>query len=77
MIKELIYLSKPNIDEKIIFVWPEGILPKMSQEELDDYSQLFETKFNENHLLIIGTNNYLDINGQENILILFQFMITS
>ena len=63
VIKELIKLSKPNDNEKIIFVWPEGILPKISQEELADYSFLFENKFNENHLLIIGTNNYQDTNG--------------
>ena len=50
----------------MIFVWPEGILPKLLQEELDEYSQLFENKFNKNHLLIIGTNNYLDINGSSN-----------
>ena len=36
---------------------------KFHKKELDDYSLLFENKFNENHLLIIGTNNYLDING--------------
>ena len=28
VIKELIKLSKPNDNEKIIFVWPEGILQK-------------------------------------------------
>ena len=59
----MINLSEPNYDEKIIFVWPEGILPKISQEELGEYSLLFENYFSENHLLIIGTNNYLDING--------------
>ena len=63
VIRELINLSEPNYDEKIIFVWPEGILPKISQEELGEYSLLFENYFSENHLLIIGTNNYLDING--------------
>ncbi len=63
VIEELIEISNPNNNEKIIFVWPEGILPKISQNELVEYSQLFENRFNENHLLIIGTNNYFDING--------------
>ena len=63
VIQELIDLSEPENEEKMIFVWPEGILPKISQNELDQYSLLFDDKFNENHLLIIGTNNYLDING--------------
>ena len=62
VIEDLVEISKPNLNEKIIFVWPEGILPKISQKELIEYSWLFEKKFNENHLLIIGTNNYLDIN---------------
>ena len=63
VIEELIEISNPNKNEKMIFVWPEGILPKISQEELAEYNLLFEKRFNENHLLIIGTNNYYDING--------------
>ena len=64
VIKELINVSNPNDKEKMIFVWPEGILPKISQDELVEYSFLFDNRFNENHLLIIGTNNYLDNNGK-------------
>ena len=56
-IEDLIYLSKPNKNEKIIFVWPEGILPGISQEKLVDYKQLFENHFNENHLLVLGINS--------------------
>ena len=57
IIEDLIKLSNPKKDEKTIFVWPEGVLPNMSQVELKQYSLLFNEKFNENHLLIIGTNN--------------------
>ncbi len=57
IIEDLIKLSNPKKDEKTIFIWPEGVLPNMSQEELKEYSLLFNEKFNENHLLIIGTNN--------------------
>ena len=63
VIEDLIKISNPNLNEKTIFVWPEGILPKISQQELIEYSWLFKKKFNENHLLVIGTNNYLDIDG--------------
>ena len=63
VVEELIDLSNPINNEKMIFVWPEGILSKILQEELVEYRQLFENKFNKNHLLIIGTNNYFDING--------------
>ena len=57
IIEELINISEPNINEKTIFVWPEGILPGISQDKLIDYSWLFKEKFSENHLLIIGINN--------------------
>ncbi len=63
VIKELIQLSNPDLNEKIIFVWPEGILPDLSQEELIEYKWLFNEKFNENHIFIIGTNNDLVKNG--------------
>ena len=56
-IEDLIKVSKPDKNEKIIFVWPEGILPGISQEKLIDYKSLFEKNFNENHLLVLGINS--------------------
>ena len=57
VIEELITISDPDIDEKIIFVWPEGILPGILQDELVEYNWIFDKKFNENHLFIMGTNS--------------------
>ena len=57
VIKDLIKLSSPDSSKKIIFVWPEGILPNISKEELKQYSSLFHQNFNENHLFVIGINN--------------------
>ena len=37
----MIKLSLPNNDEKIIFIWPEGIFPDISQKELKEFSILF------------------------------------
>ena len=34
------------MNKKIIFVWPEGILPDISQEELNEYKWLFDKRFN-------------------------------
>jgi len=48
--------------EKIIFIWPEGIIPGISQDQLKEYKWLFENKFNENHLLAIGINSKEDEN---------------
>jgi apolipoprotein N-acyltransferase len=58
VINDLIKISEPNKNEKIIFVWPEGILPSISQEELIEYNWLFNKNFNENHIFIIGINSY-------------------
>jgi apolipoprotein N-acyltransferase len=63
VIEELIELSDPNTSEKIIFVWPEGILPDISQKKLVEYSWLFDKKFNENHLLMLGIHSETDNNG--------------
>jgi apolipoprotein N-acyltransferase len=57
VIKDLIDISDPIDNEKIIFVWPEGILPDISQDNLIDFKFLFDEKFTKNHLLIIGTNS--------------------
>ena len=56
-IEELIRISGSNSDGKIIFIWPEGILPNIYQNELVKYSSLFKKHFNENHFFIIGINN--------------------
>ncbi len=65
IIEELIKISNPNDNEKTIFIWPEGILPGISQEELINYRLLFEERFNQNHLLIIGTNSLVKENGNK------------
>ncbi len=58
VIKELIELSNPDLNDKIIFIWPEGILPGLSQKELIEYNWLFSENFNENHIFIIGVNSH-------------------
>ncbi len=63
VINDLIEISDPNKSEKIIFVWPEGILPSISQKELVEYKWLFENRFSENHLLAIGNNSQLSKDG--------------
>ncbi len=57
VIKELIKISSPKKTEKTIFVWPEGIIPGISQGQLKEYKSLFEDEFSENHLLVIGINS--------------------
>ena len=57
VIEELIQISSPEKNEKIIFVWPEGILPGISQNQMKEYKWLFENKFDAKHLLAIGINS--------------------
>ena len=61
-IEELIEISSTKKNEKIIFIWPEGIIPGISQTQLKEYKWLFENKLNENHLLAIGINSKEDEN---------------
>ena len=56
VIKDLIKISSPQDNEITIFIWPEGILPEISKDQLQEYKWLFENKFNENHILAIGIN---------------------
>jgi len=62
VIQELIEISKPIAEEKTIFVWPEGILPNISQEDLIEYRWLFREHFSENHIIIIGINSHFTKN---------------
>ena len=41
VIKDLIDISDPKSNEKTIFVWPEGILPNISQNDLIDYNRYY------------------------------------
>ncbi len=65
VIEELIQMSNPDLNKKIVFVWPEGIIPGLSQENLIEYKWLFDDKFNENHILLVGTKNYSIENGSK------------
>ena len=57
VLNELIKISEPNLNEKTLFIWPEGIIPNIDQSELSEFQFLFKEKFNENHLLGIGINS--------------------
>ncbi len=60
VIEDLIKISSPEKSERTIFIWPEGILPEISKDKLQEYKWLFENKFNENHILAIGINDIIN-----------------
>jgi apolipoprotein N-acyltransferase len=63
VIEDLIKISNPDPNEKTLFIWPEGILPDISQKKLVEYKWLFNDYFNDNHLLAIGINSQSIENG--------------
>ena len=58
IINELIGISQPNLETKTIFLWPESIIPNVNQTEIKEFEYLFNKKFSNNHLLLIGINSY-------------------
>ncbi len=58
IIKELIHISNPDLENKTVFLWPEGIIPSVNQSELKEFNFLFDKEFNKNHLLALGINVY-------------------
>ena len=38
IIRDLIKISKPDLNDKTIFIWPEGIVPDITQETLNEYN---------------------------------------
>ena len=57
VINELISISSPNSNKKILFIWPEGIIPNTFQNEMYLYNKIFTENFNENHLIGLGVTN--------------------
>tara|TARA_B100001540_G_scaffold219002_1_gene193514 strand:+ start:602 stop:2158 length:1557 start_codon:yes stop_codon:yes gene_type:complete len=57
IINELIQLSKPNLNEKTIFIFPEGTLTGLSLSELKNFKSLFTKNFSKNHKIILGINS--------------------
>ena len=64
-IDDLIEISNPKPNEKTVFVWPEGILPGIFQDQLFKFHRIFQNHFNENHFLIIGINSKIFEEGLE------------
>ena len=57
-LQRLIKISDPDKNKKTLFIWPEGIFYESYLQELSEYKNLFKNKFSENHLIILGINNF-------------------
>jgi len=65
-LKRLIKISNPIKNEKTIFVWPEGIFYESYLEDINKYKKLFKENFSENHLIVLGINNFINTIGLNN-----------
>ena len=65
ILEKLIKISDPDKNKKTLFIWPEGIFYQSNLQEVKKHKQLFKNKFSENHLIVLGINNFVDFNGLE------------
>ena len=56
--RSLIRISNPEKNKKTLFIWPEGIFHESYLEDIKQYKNIFYDKFSENHLIILGINNF-------------------
>jgi len=61
-LNRLIKISDPEKNKKTIFIWPEGIFYESYLQDIEQYKNLFTDKFSENHLIILGINNFTSSN---------------
>jgi len=57
VIKDLAEIG--NIDNRdALYIYPEGILPSINLNEIQDYSSVFKNYFKKNHKIIVGITRY-------------------
>jgi len=57
VIKDLAEIG--NIDHRdAVYIYPEGILPSINLNEIQDYSSVFKNYFQNNHKIIVGITRY-------------------
>jgi len=62
-LKRLIEISDPEKNKKTLFIWPEGIFYESNLQNIALYKNLFVDKFSENHLILLGINNFVYSEG--------------
>ena len=61
-LKRLIKISNPEKNKKTLFVWPEGIFYQSYLGDIKKYKNLFEKNFSDDHLVVLGINNFQNTN---------------
>ena len=65
-LKRLIKISNPEKNKKTLFIWPEGIFYESYLQDIEQYQNLFVDRFSENHLIILGINNFTNPKNPKN-----------
>jgi len=66
LLRRLIKISNPEKNKKTLFIWPEGIFYESNLQEIKKYQYLFGNEFSENHLIILGINNFVNFSDKKN-----------
>jgi apolipoprotein N-acyltransferase len=66
-LKKLIEKSNPEKDKFTLFIWPEGIFHESYLQDIKKYKKLFNENFSENHLIILGINNFHNLKDENEI----------
>ena len=64
ILNDLIKLSKPDLNIPTLFIWPEGTLTSINLKDIKKYKNLFIESFSEKHLIILGINDEVYLDGQ-------------
>ncbi len=66
IIMKLINLSNPSHNEKVLYIWPEGVIPNNNLKSLkNEYDYLFNKYFSKNHNIILGINDEELVNKKQ------------
>jgi len=58
VIKDLAELGNTDNKKDAVYIYPEGILPSINLNEIQDLSLVFKNYFQDNHKIIIGITRY-------------------
>ncbi len=67
IVKDLIELSEPKQNIPTVFIWPEGVLTSTDLANIKKYKNIFAENFSEKHLIILGINDLIYLDGKSKI----------
>ncbi len=76
-LQKLIKYSEPNINEKTLFIWPEGVFSGYDYMQIIELRKVISKSFKSNHYILFGINRFnKEKNGYHNSLIVVDNNLT-